>query len=115
MAMANAMNSPWSRVRAQWASLRRRVAAFWPRLPPEEVQRLPGDRASLVGLVRRCYALTFAEAEAQVDTWLAELEEERDAPAVESAAPPPAWTESEARAEGEGMGVVPGATTKPPG
>jgi hypothetical protein len=116
--MLNSQNSPWSRVRARWESLRLRAATFWPRLLSEEVQQLPGDRASLVSLVRKRYALTFAEAEAQVDTWVAELEDEFEwapSPSAGPPQPPPTRTKSEERAEAEGMGVVPGATLKPHG
>jgi hypothetical protein len=96
----------WSLVEAQWNALRPKVARYWSRLPEEELELLPGDRASLVQLVKRHYALDQRGAEAQVDAWLAGLS---SGPPSDEAAPPPAATKEEQRAEGEGMGVVPGA------
>ncbi len=99
----------WPRfVEARWETLRPRVAAYWSRLPAAEVERLRGDRASLVQLVKRHYALEQSGAEAQVDAWLAGL------PALSAsgeALPPAARTKDEQRAEGEGFGVVPGAAS----
>ncbi|MGO8970133.1 MAG: hypothetical protein ACLQDQ_11255 [Myxococcaceae bacterium] len=100
----------WHQVEARWETLRPRVAAYWSRLPADEVKRLCGDRASLVRLVKRYYALEQSGAEEQVDAWLAGL------PPVTSsseAVPPQARTKDEQRAEGEGLGVVPGAASRP--
>jgi hypothetical protein len=93
--------SKWEWVQRHWVSFRPKLADYWPRLPPEAVQTLSGDRASLVQLVKAHYALQQSGAEAQVDAWLAGLSTDT---------PPPARTLDEQRAEGEGMGTVPGAT-----
>ena len=69
-------NPKWRVVQDRWPALRSRVALYWPRLGAERVRQLTGDRASLVRLVKEAYALTFAEAEAQVDTWLFGVERE---------------------------------------
>jgi hypothetical protein len=102
------MPSPfeWRPVEARWATLRPKVASYWTRFPAEEVEKLPGDRSSLVQLVRRFYGVELIGAEAQVDAWLAGLSAEP--------APPPARTKDEQRAEGEGMGSVPGAASPQP-
>ena len=98
----------WNLVEARWGVLRPKVARYWSRLPAEELELLSGDRASLVQLVKRHYALDQNGAEAQVDAWLAGLSSgaQGDEPV-----PPPARTKDEQRAEGEGMGVVPGAAS----
>ena len=95
--------SKWQHVEARWGVLRSSAGAYWSRLPPRELHSLPGDRASLVQLVKRIYALEETGAEAQVDAWVAGLPEGNTPP------PPSATTKDEQRAEGEGMGVVPGA------
>jgi hypothetical protein len=98
----------WQQVKARWDELRKTVAAYWSRLPAEDIQRLGGDRAPLVQLVAKYYALDQAGAEAQVNAWLAGIPTETlGAPIL----PPPAQTKDEQRAEGEGMGSVPGATS----
>jgi hypothetical protein len=74
-------NPRWRLVQDRWPALRSRVALYWPRLRPDAVRQLTGDRASLVRLVKDAYALTFAEAEAQVDTWLFGVEHELGAAA----------------------------------
>jgi hypothetical protein len=66
----------WHEVETRFEALRPRIAAYWARLPAEDVERLPGDRASLVHLVKRIYALQQSGAEAQVDAWLAGVEHE---------------------------------------
>ncbi len=63
----------WHQVEAQWGRFRPWVVRYWSRLPEEELQLLEGDRASLVQLVKRHYALDQNGAEAQVDAWLAGL------------------------------------------
>jgi hypothetical protein len=101
----------WEPVEAHWATLMPKAAAYWSRLPAEEMKLLPGDRASLVRLVRKFYGVELVGAEAQVDAWLAGLSPEglRGEPEV-----PLARTKEEQRAEGEGMGAVPGASSAPP-
>jgi hypothetical protein len=94
--------SKWRWVQGHWEAFRPRLAAYWSRLPEEDVERLSGDRPSLVLLVKRHYALQQSGAEAQVDAWLAGLSTD---------SPPPARTTDEQRAEGEGMGSVPGAVS----
>jgi hypothetical protein len=92
--------SKWQWVQGHWEAFRPRLTAYWSRLPEDEVERLSADRPSLVQLVKRYYALQQSGAEAQVDAWLA---------GISTDAPPPARTTDEQRAEGEGMGSVPGA------
>lgn len=100
-------DSKWQGVQDRWEALRPTVAAYWPRIPMDEVQRLSGDRASLVQLVKRHYAVQDSGAEGQVDAWLAGALAENQ----ENPLPPPARTKDEQRAEGEGMGAAPGAFT----
>jgi hypothetical protein len=107
-AMANSFN--WQQVEARWETLRPKVAAYWSRLPADELQRLSGDRASLVQLVRRFYGVEENGAEAQVEAWLAGIPRED---LGSEPLPPPASTKEEQRAEGEGMGAVPGAAIPP--
>ncbi len=101
-------DSKWREVQARWETLRPKVAAYWPRLPADEVKRLDGDRASLVQLLRRHYAAAASAAEAQVDAWVAGVLRESEEGNI---SPPPAQTKDEQRAEGEGMGTAPGAAT----
>lgn len=68
-----ASSSKWQWVQEHWETFRPKLAAYWPRLPESEVRLLSGDRASVVQLVRRYYALQQSGAEAQVDAWLAGL------------------------------------------
>jgi hypothetical protein len=100
--MTNA--SKWEWVQRHWLDCRPKLAAYWPRLPQAAVEQLSGDRASLVELVKERYALQQSGAEAQVDAWLAGISSE--------SRPPAPRTLEEQRAEGEGMGTVPGATDK---
>ena len=72
-------NSKWQWVQGHWEAFRPKLAAYWPRLPEEEVELLSGDRPSLVQLVKRHYALQQSGAEAQVDAWLAGLSTESTA------------------------------------
>ena len=99
----------WSQVEGLWEMLRPKVAAYWSRLPKDEVAQLGGDRTSLVRLVKRYYALEQSGAEAQVDAWVAGLPLETP---TREAISPPGRTKDEQRAEGEGSGVVPGAATR---
>jgi len=69
----------WQEVQARWDLFRPRIAAYWLRLPREDVEQLSGDRTSLVQLVKRYYALQESGAEAQVDAWLANVEPIEDA------------------------------------
>ena len=110
-AISRALNasSKWQWVEGHWETFRPKLIAYWPRLPNDEVRGLTGDRASLVQLVKRYYALQEAGAEAQVDAWVAGLPTE-----VRGGIPPPARTADEQRAESEGMGSVPGASTPGP-
>jgi hypothetical protein len=98
----------WQQVRARWDEVRSTVVAYWSRLPADDVQRLTGERAQLVQLVAKYYSLDQSGAETQVDAWLAGIPGEALGTAI---LPPPAQTKDEQRAEGEGMGSVPGATT----
>ena len=106
------VNPRWRIVQDRWAAYRPRVALYWPRLRPEAVRQLTGDRPSLVRLVKEAYALTFAEAEAQVDTWLFGIERE-----LAAASAPRSPSAPEAGGEqvtgGEGTGLEPGTGTKP--
>jgi hypothetical protein len=107
----------WQQVKDQWTAVRPSIASYWSRLPADEIASLGGDRASLVDLVRRIYALSSSGAENQVDAWVAGLSLATASPAASppAAAPPPATTKEQQRAEGEGMGVVPGAASPPKG
>jgi hypothetical protein len=96
--------SKWDWVQRHWLTVRPKLAAYWPRLPKAAVEELSGDRASLVQLVKAHYALQQSGAEAQVDAWLAGISSDARAPIPR--------TLEEQRAEGEGMGSVPGATDK---
>ena len=106
---AMSASSKWQWVAGHWETLRPKLIAYWPRLPDSEVRKLTGDRPSLVRLVKRYYAVQEAGAEAQVDAWVAGLPAE-----ARSGVPPPARTTDEQRAESEGMGSVPGASTLGP-
>ncbi len=92
--------SKWRWVQDHWEALLPKLAAYWPRLPEEEVQELSGDRLSLVRLVKRHYALQQSGAEAQVDAWLAGLSIDSQSRAR------PAEGQ---RFEGEGVGSLLGA------
>ena len=85
--------SKWRWVQGHWEAFRPKLAAYWPRLPEDEVQQLSGDRQSLVQLVKRHYALQQSGAEAQVDAWVAGLSMDSQ---------PPARTADGQRFEGEG-------------
>jgi hypothetical protein len=100
----------WQKVEAHWDALRPKVAAYWSRLPADGLKKLPGDRASLVQLIRSNYGIEESGAEAQIDAWVAGLSPESLGGEV---LPPPARTKDEQRAEGEGMGSVPGAALTP--
>jgi hypothetical protein len=100
----------WKKVEARWETLRPKVAAYWPRLPADEVKRLTGDLPSLIQLIRKNYGIEENGAEGQVNAWLASLSPENSGSDV---LPPPARTKDEQRAEGEGMGSVPGAASTP--
>ena len=100
----------WQKVEARWEALIPKVAAYWSRLPKDELQKLTGDRASLVQLIRSNYGIEESGAEAQIDAWVASLPPEALGNEV---LPPPARTRDEQRAEGEGMGAVPGAALTP--
>ena len=100
----------WQKVVAHWDTLRPKVAAYWSRLPKEALAELTGDRAGLVQLIRSHYGIEESGAEAQIDAWMAGLSPEALGNEV---LPPPARTKDEQRAEGEGMGSVPGAALAP--
>ena len=93
-------SSDWKPIQERWQILRPRVAAYWTRLTDEDLHALPGDRASLVALVKKHYGLATFEAEAQVDTWLAGIVRELVTPATGTST-------GEQRAESEGMKVIP--------
>jgi hypothetical protein len=80
----------WKHVQDRWQVLRPRIAAYWTRFTDEELYALPGDRGSLVALVKKYYGLATFEAEAQVDTWLAGIVRELGTPtaAAPTEAPP---------------------------
>lgn len=92
-------NSKWQWVQGHWEAFRPKLAAYWPRLPEDEVELLSGDRPSLVQLVKRHYALQQSGAEAQVDAWLAGLSTE---------ATPRGQATEVTRADGEAMETEPG-------
>ena len=96
----------WRLVQDHWPALRSRVALYWPRLRPDAVRQLTGDRASLVRLVKEAYALTFAEAEAQIDTWLYGVERELGAATSGQGTEEPAPADDQATTlpDGEGRG-----------
>ncbi len=102
-------SAKWGEVQAQWALVRPRVSQYWTRLPKDEVELLSGDRASLVRLVMRYYALEQRGAAAQVNAWVAGLLPGHQG---HQAVPPPARTKEEQRAEGERMGAVQGAASR---
>jgi hypothetical protein len=92
-------NSKWQWVQGHWEAFRPKLAAYWPRLPEEDVELLSGDRPSLVQLVKRHYALQQSGAEAQVDAWLAGLSTE---------VPARGQATEMTRADGEAMETEPG-------
>ena len=92
-------SNDWKRIQERWQILRPRVAAYWTRFTDEDLSALPGDRGSLVALVKKHYGLATFEAEAQVDTWLAGIVRELATATTDTST-------GEQRAESEGMKVI---------
>jgi uncharacterized protein YjbJ (UPF0337 family) len=63
----------WALIEKNWAEFQLNAKARWPRLTPEDLERIGGKRDELIAKVRELYRLDEAAAREQVDAWQAAL------------------------------------------
>jgi uncharacterized protein YjbJ (UPF0337 family) len=77
----DAMN--WDQIQGQWLEIKGRVRSRWAKLTDHDLLYLSGKKEELVGLIQQRYGIMKADAERQVDEWVARLKAsgEKQAPA----------------------------------
>jgi uncharacterized protein YjbJ (UPF0337 family) len=65
----------WDYIEANWTRLNPALRERWAMLTDENLQRVAGNRDRLVGLLQGKYFFSKEQAEIQVSSWMAALEE----------------------------------------
>ena len=66
------MNANQDNLQRAWPNVKGQVKQRWGKLTDEDVQRLSGTLAELVAILRPCYGYGKAQAEIEINQWLAE-------------------------------------------
>jgi uncharacterized protein YjbJ (UPF0337 family) len=68
------MATRWDEIKGRWTELKGRALARWGQLTDNEWDQIAGDREQLVGKLQERYGWSRAEAEQQVETFVAEID-----------------------------------------
>jgi uncharacterized protein YjbJ (UPF0337 family) len=60
----------WDRIELDWMHFKDKVRTNWVKLTDEDVTRIGGRRAQLVGRLQARYGFAKAEAEREVEAWM---------------------------------------------
>lgn len=63
----------WDQIEGKWKQLTGSVQAKWGDITDDEVDQVDGRRERLVGLIQEKYGKAKADAEREVDEWLAQV------------------------------------------
>lgn len=61
----------WDIVKGQWKQLSGKVREHWGKLTHDDLDQIDGNREQLVGKLQERYGYLRAEAEAEIDAWMA--------------------------------------------
>jgi uncharacterized protein YjbJ (UPF0337 family) len=67
----NAMN--WTQIEGQWNELTGKVRSQWAKLTDDDLANIAGKKDQLLGKLQQRYGLLKADAEVQVEKWLAKI------------------------------------------
>jgi uncharacterized protein YjbJ (UPF0337 family) len=80
----------WSQIEGQWNELRGQVKSQWAKLTDDDLMNVAGKKDQLLGKLQQRYGLLKADAEVQLEKWLAKISPARgDATEAKSDAPKP--------------------------
>jgi uncharacterized protein YjbJ (UPF0337 family) len=60
----------WDQIQVNWMLFKDKVRANWVKLTDEDVTRISGRRAELIGRLRARYGFAEAEAVREVEAWM---------------------------------------------
>jgi uncharacterized protein YjbJ (UPF0337 family) len=63
----------WDIIKGNWKQLKGRVQEKWGDLTDDDLDRAEGERDQIVGLIQERYGLAKADAEAELDRFVADL------------------------------------------
>jgi uncharacterized protein YjbJ (UPF0337 family) len=63
----------WDQIKGQWKQLQGQVKAKWAKLTDDDLAFVAAEKTKLVGMIQERYGILRAEAEKQVDAWVASL------------------------------------------
>lgn len=63
----------WDMIQAQWDEIKGRLSSRWGKLTSDDLFVIAGERDVLVGRIQQRYGLPRAEAEHEVECWLAHI------------------------------------------
>jgi uncharacterized protein YjbJ (UPF0337 family) len=64
----------WDQLEGQWKQMGSEVKATWAKFTDDDLKMIAAKRDKLVGKIQERYGLMKAEAEAQVDRWMKDLD-----------------------------------------
>jgi uncharacterized protein YjbJ (UPF0337 family) len=63
----------WTQIEGQWNELTGQVRSQWAKLTNDDLENIAGKKDQLLGKLQQRYGLMKADAEAQVEKWLAKI------------------------------------------
>jgi len=60
----------WDRIELDWMLFKDKIRGNWVKLTDEDITRINGRRAQLVGRLQARYGFAKAEAEREVEAWM---------------------------------------------
>jgi uncharacterized protein YjbJ (UPF0337 family) len=81
----------WTQIEGQWNELTGRVKSQWGKLTDDDLKNVAGKKDQLLGKIQQRYGVLKADAEVQLDKWLAKIGPARgEAASKKTEAPKPA-------------------------
>jgi uncharacterized protein YjbJ (UPF0337 family) len=68
----------WTQIEGQWNELRGQVRSQWAKLTDDDLKNIAGKKDQLLGKLQQRYGLLKADAEVQLEKWLAKIGPARD-------------------------------------
>jgi uncharacterized protein YjbJ (UPF0337 family) len=70
----------WTQIEGQWHQIKGNAKSAWAKLTDDDLKNVAGKRDQLIGKVQERYGVLKADAEKQVDQWIAKLSPSHDKP-----------------------------------
>jgi uncharacterized protein YjbJ (UPF0337 family) len=78
----------WTQIEGQWNELTGQVKSQWAKLTDDDLMNVAGKKEQLLGKLQQRYGLLKADAEVQLDKWLAKIGPARGEAESEPTDPP---------------------------